>query len=113
MKRFLLVSLLGLLSVSGRAQVQSPSEFLGYPFGTTFTYHHQIVAYLEHVAANSDRVKVEYYGQTNERRPLLVAYITSPANHANLETIRTDNLKRSMAQEADTRKAIVDRKSVV
>ncbi|HAP64501.1 MAG TPA: zinc carboxypeptidase, partial [Cytophagales bacterium] len=107
MKRFLLVALLGLLSVPGWTQIQSPSEFLGYPLGSQFTYHHRVVAYYEHVAANSDRVKLEYYGQTNERRPLLVAYITSPENHGNLESIQADNVKRSMVEEADSRKAIV------
>ena len=109
MKRTLLTALLAVLFSPLWAQVQSPEAFLGYPLGSQFTYHHRIVAYYEHVAANSDRVTLQYYGQTNERRPLLVAYVTSPANHGQLEAIRTDNLKRMAGQQAaaSTQKALV------
>ena len=110
MKRMLLLAAMG-LAFTAQAQVQSPEAFLGYPLGSKFTYHHRIVAYYEHVAANSDRVSLEYYGQTNEGRPLLVAYVTSPQNHQNLEQIREDNLKRSRAESPSggeaTQKALV------
>ncbi len=74
------------------AQLQSPSEFLGYEIGTQFSRHADVVRYFEHVAANSDLVTYQQYGTTNERRPLTYAVVTSAANHSNLENIRKANL---------------------
>ncbi|HEX4875919.1 MAG TPA: M14 family metallopeptidase [Chitinophagaceae bacterium] len=76
------------------AQVQSPQEFLGYKIGTRYTPHHKIVSYYQQVAANATgTVKLEQYGETNEGRPLLLAYISSPENLKNLESIRLNNLR--------------------
>ncbi|MDB5249020.1 MAG: zinc carboxypeptidase [Segetibacter sp.] len=75
------------------AQVQSPEQFLGYKIGTRFTPHYKIVNYVKSVGlARPDMVKVEKYGETNEGRELLLAYIASPANLAKLEEIRNNNL---------------------
>lgn len=74
--------------------VQSPSEFLGYTLGTKFTPHYKIVDYFKSVAqAMPNMVKIEKYGETNEGRPLIVAYIASPENLQNLESIRKNNLR--------------------
>lgn len=75
------------------AQLKSPSDFLGYEIGTEFTRHADVVSYFEHVAANSGKVKYFDYGKTNERRRLTYAVISSEENIANLEKIRTENLK--------------------
>ncbi|AWH73004.1 zinc carboxypeptidase [Dokdonia sp. Dokd-P16] len=77
------------------AQVQSPSEFLGYEIGTQFSRHSDVVRYFEHVAENSDLVTYQTYGKTNERRPLTYAVITTAANHNNLENIRKANLEQT------------------
>ena len=76
------------------AQLQSPAEFLGYELGEKFTQHYKVVNYFKHVA-NSANVQLVEYGKTYEDRPLLLAYIASAENMARLETIRTDNLKRT------------------
>jgi len=74
------------------AQLQSPSDFLGY---------------------NSDLVTYQEYGRTNERRPLTYAVVTSKTNHSNLETIRKNNLaqtgilKDNAFAKADSDKSIV------
>lgn len=74
--------------------VQSPAEFLGYTLGTKFTPHYKIVAYFNAVAqAVPGMVKVEKYGETNEGRPLMVAYIASTENMQNLDAIRKNNLR--------------------
>ena len=78
-----------------QAQVQSPSEFLGYEIGSQFSRHSDVVRYFEHVAQNSDLVTYQEYGRTNERRPLTYAVITSKTNHGNLENIRTANLAQA------------------
>jgi hypothetical protein len=74
--------------------VVSPEAFLGYALGDHFTPHHKIVGYFREVAkAVPGQVKVEDYGKTNEGRPLLLAYIASPANMQRLESIRENNLR--------------------
>lgn len=84
-----------LSAIAQNSALKSPAEFLGYELGEHFTYHHQLVSYFEHVAANSPMVELEYYGITNERRPLLIAYVSSQANIANKESIRLNNLRRA------------------
>lgn len=75
--------------------IDSPSDFLGYPIGTKFTYHHKVVDYFQYVANKSDKVQLYEYGQTYERRELKVAYISSPENLKKLDEIRINNLKRT------------------
>ena len=83
-----------LLSFQAFAQ-KSPEEFLGYKLGERFTPHHRMVAYFEHLAATMSHVKLVYYGETYEHRPLFVAIASSPENMSNLENIRLDNLRRT------------------
>ena len=91
----LLRLLIVLFSISVTAQqLKSPSEFLGYELGTEFTRHYEVVDYYEYLAqAAPDRVKLTVYGQTNERRPLLLVYVSSADNISNLENIRQEHLK--------------------
>lgn len=71
----------------------SPKDFLGYELGTQYTYHHKIVEYIKHVAANAaDKVSLQPYGKTNEGRELYLLYISSPQNLQQLEQIRKANL---------------------
>lgn len=98
MKQYLFSTVLfflGCTSVLLAQNIQTPSEFLGYELGSQFTRHHMVVDYFKHVAANSDMVQLETYGLTNERRPLMVSFVSSKENISNLEQIRTDNLKRT------------------
>ena len=95
-KSFALVIAL-FISFSTLAQnLQSPSDFLGYDIGTQFSRHHQVMDYYKHVESQfSQQVKLEQYGQTNERRPLMLAYVSSEENMKNLEQIRENNLKNA------------------
>lgn len=96
MKKLILLTLFVLAtSLRSWAQIQTPEQFLGYKPGDRFTPHHRMVDYFEHVAANNPNIKLIQYGETNEKRPLIVAILSSPENMANLEQIRTDNLKRT------------------
>src|SRR5476649_2507837 len=73
--------------------LQSPEQYLGYKIGTRFTRHHKLVEYFRAVAqAKPDMVKIEKYGETNEGRELVLAFIASPENLKKLETIRNNNL---------------------
>lgn len=92
MKR-LPVVVLFFLSFLSMAQVPSPEQFLGYKIGAHFTPHFRIVDYYKAVAAAApSTMKLQQYGVTNEGRPLIVAFVSSPSNLANLESIRTGNL---------------------
>ena len=102
MKRLFILALLASFISPAMAQVQSPEEFLGYPLGSTFTFHHRVAAYFEHVAANSDKVTLQNYGKTYEGRPLMVAFVSSADNLNKLEDIRQDNLRRAGMIEGTT-----------
>ncbi len=107
MKYFLPLFALLFVNVSIAQKLQSPSEFLGYELGTQFTRHHEVVAYYQHIAETvSDRVKLLEYGKTNERRPLILAYVSSATNMQNLESIRTAHLE-STSGRGNAEKAIV------
>ena len=66
------------------AQLKTPGQFLPHQLGETFTPHHLLVDYFEYVAANSPNVKLTQYGSTNEKRPLLMAFVSTPENLARL-----------------------------
>lgn len=73
--------------------LQSPAQFLGYELGTRYTPHHRIVDYFKYLDEASDMVALQQYGETNEHRPLLVAFIGTAANVAGRERIRENNLR--------------------
>ena len=82
------------ISSSLFAQVKSPDEFLGYPLGSRFTPHYKIVNYFNQAAsAMPQMMKLEKYGETNEGRDLLLAFVSSPENMAKLDEIRKNNLR--------------------
>ncbi|HTN07405.1 M14 family metallopeptidase [Agriterribacter sp.] len=89
---FLLLLIAGYMFVS--AQVQSPETFLGYKPGAQYTPHFKIINYFNHVAAAAPAmVRLQPYGQTNEGRPLIAAFISLGENITNLENIRKNNLR--------------------
>lgn len=89
------------------AQLKSPSEFLGYELGTEFTRHHQVLDYYEYLAAQEPgRMVLKDYGKTNERRRLVLAYVSSSDNMTGMETIRQEHLKNTTG-EGTPEKAIV------
>jgi hypothetical protein len=105
MQKFYQVLLVVLCSISiTLAQnIQSPSEFLGYELGTQFSRHHQVIDYFKYVEAQlPGQVKMERYGQTYERRPLYVTYISSEENMRQLESIRQNNLKSTGILQGDS-----------
>jgi hypothetical protein len=88
-----LITFLLLSFVVNAQNVPSPASYLGYPVGTRFTRHHQIVAYFNTIAqVRPDMVKIMPYGKTNEGRDLFVAAIGLPENISRLEEIRKHNI---------------------
>ncbi len=95
MKKLFFISFLLLITCIAKTQtVQSPEQFLGYKIGTHYTPHYKILEYFRAVAqAKPGMIKIEKYGQTNEGRDLIIAYIALPENIQRLEAIRTNNLR--------------------
>lgn len=76
------------------AQLKSPDDFLGYKTGTRYTPHWKLVSYFQYVAQTMPSlVKLQQYGETNEHRPLYLAFVSSQENMSNLESIRMNNLR--------------------
>ena len=93
---FLAMQCIVCICVDGSGQsLKSPSDFLGYPLGERFTYHHRVIDYFEYIESQSEKVLLYEYGKTYERRALKVAYLSSPENLKNIEEIRMNNLRRT------------------
>ena len=74
------------------AKIPTPEQFLGYPIGSHYTRHDEIVAYLRELEKVSNKVHVQSLGRTYEQREQVVATFTSPENYAKLEDIRQEHL---------------------
>jgi len=94
-KRLFLFLILSGINASLFSQLKSPYQFLSNRFGQEFTPHESLVDYVKYVAANSNQVKMIEYGRSTENRPLLLTFISTPENLANLEQIRTNNQRRA------------------
>ncbi len=74
------------------SRIPTPEAFLGYPVGTHYTRHDQIVAYFKALADLSDRVAFQVIGKTYEERQQVILTVTDPANHSRLDQIRAEHL---------------------
>jgi len=90
-------------------EIKSPSQFLGYELGSRFSRHADVVRYFEHVAKNSNLVNYQHYGNTNERRPLTYAVISSEKNMGEIQSIQQSHLSSAgfTKTEKESNKAIV------
>ena len=68
--------------------IPTPASVLGYEIGTYHTDYAGLERWLA-TLQQSDRVRVLRYGASEEKRPLYLVVISSPANLARLEAIRT------------------------
>ena len=71
--------------------IPTPEAVLGYPVGTWHVRHDQLIAYMEAVAAASDRVTLETTGLTHEQRKLVLLSITTPENQRNIAQIKANH----------------------
>mgnify|MGYP005841877059 FL=1 len=95
MQRLIFATFFLLTSILSFAQLKSPDDFFPHRWGAHFTPHHMLVNYYEHAAANSNYVKLEHFGYTNEMRPQLLLIVSAPENLARIEAIRENNLRRT------------------
>jgi hypothetical protein len=75
--------------------IPMPKDVLGYHIGAprTLTYYADILQYYRALAAATPRVTIETIGTSDEGRELVVVWVSSDENIANLQANR-DNLKR-------------------
>lgn len=74
--------------------LKSPSEFLGYELGSKFTRHHEVVSYFQYVSSTlPGQVQLQQYGFTNERRPLMLAVLSTAENMDRLDQLRESHLQ--------------------
>src|SRR3981081_4444194 len=108
MGKFFFVALIFVATYfQGTAQLKSPEEFLGYPLGSRYTPHWKIVNYFQHVSSTiTAMVRVQQYGETNEKRPLLLSFISAPENIQRLESIRMNT--RGLANAVSDKMAAVE-----
>ncbi len=83
--------------ITYNSNIPTPESVLGFQVGKWHTSHDKLVQYMYALADASDRITIENRGKTYEDRPLLLLTITSPKNHQNIESIRTEHLKLSDA----------------
>lgn len=101
MKKYITLFLL-LVTISLSAQIKTPSEFLGYPIGTKFTYHHQIVAYSRYLASQSNGLaKWQVYGYTSEGREQGQMIIANLPAGVTLEQVQENHRKRIQGENSD------------
>ena len=94
MKQLLIGIASTIWSVFAIGQLKSPSAFLGYELGSSFTPHYKIVQYFQYVQQTlPQQVQLQEYGKTYEGRPLYLAFLSSNENMAKLEQIRINNLQ--------------------
>src|SRR4029453_18041054 len=98
--RTLLLPLALLVTISAASAAQgitTPKQFFGFNIGDDYqlaTYD-QFVGYWQKLDKESDRMKVVEIGKTAERRPQLMAIITSPENFKKLD--RYKEISRRLA----------------
>ncbi len=98
--------------------VPSPESVLGFVPGEDrrLADWNQVLGYLKALDEASDRVSVEEVGKTTQGRPFVTVTVTSAANHARLEEIRSANARladpRGLA-EAEAVRIVRDGKAIV
>ena len=73
------------------AKVTTPMAEWGHHIGDDYflANYQQLTAYWKKLEKESPRLRLQEIGKTSEGRPMLMAVITSPANHQKLERYRT------------------------
>ncbi len=78
--------------------ISTPSEVIGHEVGEFHITHDKLVYYMHHLANQSDRITIQQYGKTHEKRPLVMLTITSPENHSKIEELKNQHKKLSTGE---------------
>ena len=90
-----------------QGQVTTPEEEFGFQIGADYQLinYTQLQAYWEKLARESDRMILQSIGETEEGRTQLMAIITSPENHRNLERYNEISRHLALAEGVSEREA--------
>jgi hypothetical protein len=103
----ILIAVMGFFAVlaafappAAAAKVTSPKEQFGFAIGGDYQLvnYKQLTAYWKKLDAESDRMKLVEIGKTAEGRTMLMAIVTSPANHARLARIKDISRRLALAE---------------
>ncbi|HHN74867.1 MAG TPA: hypothetical protein ENK10_06510, partial [Acidobacteria bacterium] len=70
------------------ARIPTPAAFTGVETGARALHHHQVLAYLRHLAELSPRARLLKYGQSHEGREMVVLAVGEPEVIADLDGFR-------------------------
>ncbi len=98
--------------------ITTPRQQFGHGLGDDYflANYRQLVDYWRKIDAESDRVRLERIGTTSEGRPMLMAVITSPENHARLGRYQEIARKLALAEgisESEARELATEGRAVV
>ena len=81
-------------------KITPAKDIMGFNFGDDYTLanYTQLSACLKQWAKESDRIKLETFGMTEEGRPMYMAIISAPENLAKLEHYRQISVKLGRAE---------------
>ena len=84
--------------VAAQERVTPPEEFFGHEIGADYMLfnYEQLHEYFVRLANQSDRMRLDTIGFTEEGRPHIQAVITSPENHRNID--RYQEISRRLAK---------------
>ena len=105
-RSFALVGLTLMLAIAAPAaqqsqpKVTSPETFFGHPVGADYVLFNytKFSEFLRRLDADSERMIVQSIGKTAEGRDQLMAIITSPENHKNLQKYKDIARRLAMAE---------------
>ena len=100
MNRIIYCSFFWLIAFFVQAQVSSPTAYFD-DYGKSFTPHHKLVSYFEHVSEESPMVQFKEYGRTNQNRPLIQVVVSTSENIENLESIRKTHMDAIKGEDYD------------
>ncbi|RPJ77242.1 MAG: peptidase [Acidobacteria bacterium] len=114
----LLLALLVAAAPQAQQKITTPKESLGFDAGDDYCLanYTQLLAYFKTLDQQSDRMKLVEIGTTAEGRPMVMAIITSPANHAKLDRYKEISRRLSLAEgltDDEARKLAQEGRAVV
>ena len=100
------------------ATITSPKAEFGFNIGDDYSLvnYTQMAAYFHKLDGESDRITVVENGKSSEGRPMLMAIVTSPENHAKLERYKEIARRLALAEnltDEQARALVTEGKSVV
>ena len=98
--------------------ITTPLEEFGFNIGDDYRLanYQQLVEYWNKLEQESDRMALEQIGETEQGRPMIMAIITSPENHRNLDRYKEISRRLALAEdvsESEARQLAQEGKAVV